>query len=545
GFLLGSGFDPVTGLVARPCAIDFDGLDITYRNHSLLLPSNGGSLVGSPSGAAADAAALTDGYRHGAGHTWQSAASPTAPLVFEYAFARPVTLDKVQIHNHPVHPSKGVDVSVSADGEVWSTVASGELPRVGEHGPSFAYRLFTGLAVETQRLRVTVTSGYQPEAWGLGEIEVFGTGAVYETDDDWYSVTEDLPADLVGGRTYHYRLVVATADDVVAGEDATYTVPTGAPEVTTGVATPIGERRVRLTGVVNTFGGEGDYRFELGPDTRYGFATKPWRTGPEVTPRTFSRIIDFAHPDLAGLAGGSLVHWRLVLCQACGTPDEVEFVGLDATLTVPDAAAPSIASIDPPLGDPLGGARVTIVGAHLAGATIEIGGAPCDEIEVLGDATLRCRTPALAAGPHDVRATTAAGAATLADGFEAWSPAEIAGTRLFDARVGVETAEAKTHYEWQRLTAEIAPGWRVRDGNTLTWLPSTSRFWMVGGWNGYQEPEGFSHVDPDLGVYPLQNTTNEVWSSPDGVSWTLVLPHEHEQFERRHVHNTVLWKDAL
>lgn len=208
-------------------------------------------------------------------------------------------------------------------------------------------------------------------------------------------------------------------------------------------------------------------------------------------------------------------------------------------------ARPTLGAIDPALGDPLGGGRVTISGAHLAGAIVTLGGLPCTEVENLDDATLRCRTPALPVGLHDIAATTAAGTAVLTQGYEAWSPAQIPGARLFDARVGVETAGTKTLYEWQRLTSEIAPDWRVRDGNTLTWLPSTGRFWMVGGWNGYQEPDGFSHVDPNLGLYPPQNTTNEVWSSADGVEWTLELPHEHPQFERRHVHNTIVWNDAL
>ena len=46
-------------------------------------------------------------------------------------------------------------------------------------------------------------------------------------------------------------------------------------------------------------------------------------------------------------------------------------------------------------------------------------------------------------------------------------------------------------------------------------------------------------------VYPPLNTSDEVWSSPDGVDWTLELPHNNGQFERRHSHNTVLWKDQL
>lgn len=332
-FLLGSGYDPQTGVVSDPCAIDFDALEITYRNHSLVLPSNGGVMVGAPEGS--DPAALTDGYRHGAGHTWISAANPAQPLVFEFDFAVPITVERVQLHNDPEHPSRDVEISVSADGTNWASIASGELPPVGEHGPNFAYRLWAGLAAQATKLRVSVNSGYQDDAWGLGEIEVFGSGGVFETDDDWYSVTEDLPDELVSGVTYHYRLVVETADGVVPGDDLVYTVPTGEPEVTTGVATPIGDRRVRVQGVINTFGGEGDYRFQLGADTTYGHETKPWRTGPEITPRTFSRILDFDHPDLAAFPTGTTVHWRLAFCEACGTADEVESVGEDATFIAP------------------------------------------------------------------------------------------------------------------------------------------------------------------------------------------------------------------
>jgi hypothetical protein len=124
-----------------------------------------------------------------------------------------------------------------------------------------------------------------------------------------------------------------------------------------------------------------------------------------------------------------------------------------------------------------------------------------------------------------------------------WSPAAIPGARVFDASHGVTTGAAAVEYEWQRLTANIGDEWRVRDGNTLTWLPGRERFVMVGGWNGEQAPYGFSTVGPD--VYPPENTSGEVWSSADGVSWTLDLPHGHTQFERRHAHNTMLWNDRL
>ncbi|MFO0552259.1 MAG: IPT/TIG domain-containing protein [Polyangiaceae bacterium] len=234
----------------------------------------------------------------------------------------------------------------------------------------------------------------------------------------------------------------------------------------------------------------------------------------------------------------------LTLLSGCGD-DDGGAGGTGGSGAGGQALPPTLSAVDPPLGDPLGGARVTVSGAHLRGASVEIGGEPCSDVELVDDDAVRCRAPALPSGSWDVVATNAAGSATLANGYEAWSPAELEGARVFDARVGVETEEPETLYEWQRLTPEIAPDWRVRDGNTLTFLPSTNRFWMVGGWNGFQEPDGFSHVDPELGLYPPENTTNEVWSSADGISWTLELPHEHTQFQRRHVHSTVLWGDAL
>lgn len=227
-----------------------------------------------------------------------------------------------------------------------------------------------------------------------------------------------------------------------------------------------------------------------------------------------------------------------------GFDSEADGGGADLGVDVGVSMPPRLDSVTPALGDPLGGARLTLRGDHLAGAVVEIGGEPC--VVEVGDATeLRCQAPALAVGVHDVEVTTADGVDVAESGYEAWSPAALPGARVFDARVGVDVGAASTHYEWQRLTPEISASWRVRDGNTLTWLPSTGKFWMVGGWNGLEQPEGFSEVDPSLGIYPPQNTTDEVWSSVDGVSWTLELPHQHGQFERRHVHVSVSWNDAI
>lgn len=206
------------------------------------------------------------------------------------------------------------------------------------------------------------------------------------------------------------------------------------------------------------------------------------------------------------------------------------------------AAALGLDAVDPPLVDPLGGSRLLVSGTGFdASLSVSIGGVSVP-FETLSDTTLRLVSPPVTGPSTGLEVERAGAAASLP--LEVWSPADLPGASLFDAASGVAHEEDRTHYEWQRLTAEIDPAWRVRDGNTTTWLPSTGRYWMVGGWNGYQEPEGFSSV-PAGSLYPPENTTNEVWSSADGLDWRLELEHDHPQFQRRHVHNTMVWNDAL
>lgn len=207
---------------------------------------------------------------------------------------------------------------------------------------------------------------------------------------------------------------------------------------------------------------------------------------------------------------------------------------------------PVIVDVLPRLVDPAGGTRLRITGKGIGAANeVLVGGMSAIRLQQLAADALLVTTPSLPPGKGvTVSAVLPGSTATWPGTLESWSPASIDGARLFDAANGVETTANDTLYEWQRLTDSIGDDWRVRDGNTTTWLPSTGKFWMVGGWNGYQAPDGFSPVPPDT-VYPPENTTDEVWSSPDGVNWTLELPHRNGQFERRHSHNTVLWKDKL
>jgi hypothetical protein len=211
------------------------------------------------------------------------------------------------------------------------------------------------------------------------------------------------------------------------------------------------------------------------------------------------------------------------------------------------AAEPLVVSeILPAIVDPIGRSRVVVHGGGFNNATgLTIGGVAATELVVVSDGELRAVSGPVDAGAGlDVVVLRGDDSATLTAAVDAWSPAELAGARLFDAAVGVAGEAGGSAYEWARLADEMPADWHIRDGNTVTWLPSTGKFWLIGGWNPYQEPVGFSPVPPDT-EYPPRNTTNEVWSSPDGVTWTLELPHEHPQWERRHVHSTVVWRDRL
>lgn len=215
-----------------------------------------------------------------------------------------------------------------------------------------------------------------------------------------------------------------------------------------------------------------------------------------------------------------------------------------------DLATLRVDDVHPTVVDPMGGSTLVVDGlgfSSCAGSpaiAVSVGGVPVQKLEVLSDTQIRVETAAVGArGAVSIDLSRERYRASRA-GLTAWSPADIAGARVFDAASNVTTLGADKRYEWQRINESIGDSWRMRDGNTVNWLPSTNKFWMVGGWNGLREPEGFSDVDPDE-VYPLHNTTNEVWSSSDGVSWKLEVPHGHPQFERRHAHNTMLFKDKL
>lgn len=297
-------------------SIDFDNLDITYRNHSLVFPSNGGSLVSAPTGSEDDPATLTDGWRSGTGRTWKSPASPKSPQEIVYEFETPVTLDRVQLHQNLEWPSRNVEILASEDGTTFTSIATGEMPATAAAGKNFAFYLQKGLREvydrPVKRLKVRILDGYRAKHWGLGEIEVFGDGAEMETDDDWYNVNNDITG-LTAGEVVHYRLVTEADGKTFYGADQVYTVPLDTkPEVATGSATRIAGGSAKLEGRMNSLGGIAQVYFEYGPTTSYGTKTVKQRKAQEITPRTVVQTI-------TELAPGSVVHYRMVATSKAGT----------------------------------------------------------------------------------------------------------------------------------------------------------------------------------------------------------------------------------
>lgn len=210
-------------------------------------------------------------------------------------------------------------------------------------------------------------------------------------------------------------------------------------------------------------------------------------------------------------------------------------------------SAPSVdlalTRVSPSVIDPAGGSRIVLEGKGFdASAEVWIAGTKATT-ERVSENEIWVRSPVVGENTATLEVKNTGHTVSYSPALTVWAPTQLSDARVFDSAHGVSASNSRVHYEWQRLTPSIGPDWRVRDGNTLTFLPSTGRYWMVGGWNGYQAPDGFSTIDP--GAYPPENTTSEVWSSADGVTWKLELPHGNTQFERRHSHNTVLWNGRL
>jgi len=312
-------------------SIDIDDFELTYHDRSVVFPSNGGKLVASPP-MADDPKTLTDGWRHGVGRQWRTAPNPTAPVELIYELANPVAIDTVQIHQSTEWPSKDIEVYASADGTNYTLVSGGaELPATmkaaARGGPNLNFFIDnaarrTAVAAEggadvpfpkisAKRIKVRILSGYRPEYWGLGEIEVFGSGAVEETDDAWYTVNADLVG-LTRGTKYHYRLVASSSAGTTYGGDITYDVPNDArPIVTTRFASRTNKGAARVEARVAPLGLATVAYFEYGIDPTKLERTDDVYSGAQMGPRT-------VQTQLVGLTPGATYHYRVVGVSSAG-----------------------------------------------------------------------------------------------------------------------------------------------------------------------------------------------------------------------------------
>ena len=293
-------------------SVDFDEIEIAYRNESLAIPSNGGSLIDWPRNSEQDPRKLTDGWRHGKGRMWHSVENPVEPQEFTFSFEVPVTIDTVQIHQNPEWPGKNVEVLVSEDGSSYRSILRQVLPETGHPSANFAFAVDQGLAARASHLKIRLVSGYQSRHWGLGEIEVFGSGATLRPDDDLYHVNADIYS-LEAGVTYRYRLVAVNGNGTSYGKDQLLTVPaTNQPYVLTGAASRIQTSNAKVQGRVNPLGLPSYYFFEYGKDETLGSKTALRYAGLEVTPRTVSA-------SLQDLASATFYNYRVVAINGSGT----------------------------------------------------------------------------------------------------------------------------------------------------------------------------------------------------------------------------------
>ena len=318
-------------------SVDFADFQLTYRNHSLLFPSNGGRLIDWPQDSRDDPATLTDGWRNGPGHVWQSVENPERPQQLVYSFETEVLIQAVQVHQNPQWPGKEVEILTSLDGVSYDLLYDDVLPEHAEPGPNFCYVVRTGLAARAKYLMVRLLSGYRRRHWGLGEIEVFGSGARMLPDDDFYDVNVDIQ-ELEAGMTCHYRAVAANSQGITCGEDRQCSVAaTRQPQVATGPASRIAATTAKIEGRLNPLGAPTWYFFEYGTDTDYtgGAFSNATASVVHVTPRKPQPLETITVPvpgtyagmqttpravisHLAELAPQTTYHYRLVAVSPYG-----------------------------------------------------------------------------------------------------------------------------------------------------------------------------------------------------------------------------------
>jgi len=107
-------------------------------------------LISAPRNSSDNPENLTDGWRHGSGRMWKSAPHPAGAQELVYEFAKQVTIEKLQLHQHTEWTSQEVEVLVSDDGAKWRPLFRGEISETHPAGPNYAFLLKKELSAKRE-----------------------------------------------------------------------------------------------------------------------------------------------------------------------------------------------------------------------------------------------------------------------------------------------------------------------------------------------------------------------------------------------------------
>jgi hypothetical protein len=229
-----------------------------------------------------------------------------------------------QIAGTPQGVFGGVGVD-QASGDVFVAQGEGQLVRI--LGPATVVPDVTTLPATGQSTTTATLNGeVDPVGREVGQcLFEYGPSTAYgQTAPCWEPAAGELGAgsvpvavhaelsDLTPGATYHYRLLAANSDGVLAsGTDQA--LFTGASIDATSVSA-VSDGAATLEAEINPHGLATSYRFEYGPTTAYG-ASVPIAGAP-LGAGTVDAV---AGAQVAGLAPASTYHYRAVAENALGT----------------------------------------------------------------------------------------------------------------------------------------------------------------------------------------------------------------------------------
>ncbi len=188
--------------------IYFDDLSITYRNSNLLTPMNGATLISGPI-SLHDPSTLTDGRRVGESHCWSSSSVDTNGHIFLYQFDSLIAIDKILFAQHPSLPTHSFRCALSVDGITYQDVWSGMMDSTKNASAHLNFERVILNREPARFIRIELLNGYQ-EVFGLGEIEVYGSGAALNPGSDSCYVNADISG-FAAGEMITYRLVAENA----------------------------------------------------------------------------------------------------------------------------------------------------------------------------------------------------------------------------------------------------------------------------------------------------------------------------------------------